>query len=140
MLRLLEGLVEARTILINAVCGVMTSFGEQLPAGNGDYFGHKAMPKLPEFLPDQVWPAMLAIDALSAQVQVYDGMAKKLCRKRYRATTKRMQTIPGVRPLTPLTFTLELDSDPDWLRSSRSAGRWSGCDRTDASRARKLPS
>lgn len=122
MLRLREGLVEARTKLINAVRGVLTSFGEQLPASNGNYFAHKAMSELPESLRDQVWPALLAIDALSAQIQVYDRMVSKLCRERYRAATKRMQSIPGVGPMTALAFTLELDGDPDWLRSSRSAG------------------
>ncbi len=122
MLRLREGLVEARTKLINAVRGVLTSFGERLPASNGDYFARKAMPNLPELLRDQIRPAILAIEALSAQVQVYDRMAKKLCRERYRAATKRMQTIPGVGPMTALAFTLELNDDPHWLRSSRSAG------------------
>jgi len=122
MLRLREGLVEARTKLINAVRGVMTSFGERLPASNGDYFARKAMPHLPQLLRDQVQPAVLAIEAISAQVQVYDHMVKKLCRERYRAATERMQTIPGVGPTTALAFTLELDGDPSWLRSSRSAG------------------
>ena len=122
MLRLREGLVEARTKLINAVRGVLWSFGERLPSSTGEWFARKALPNLPELLRDQVRPALLGIEAISAQVQVYDRMAEKLCRERYRAATKRLRSIPGVGPLTALTFTLELNGDPNWLRSSRSAG------------------
>ena len=122
LLRLREGLVEARTKLINAVRGVLASFGERLPAATGEWFARRAMPNLPAVLRDEVRPTMLAIEALSAQIQVYDRMAEKLCRERYRAATERMRTIPGVGPLTALTFTLELDGDPHWLSSSRAAG------------------
>lgn len=122
LLHLRESLVEARTKLINAVRGVVGSFGERLPGCNGDYFACKAMPQLPAMLREEVRPAVLAIEALSAQVKGYDRIIKRLCRERYKEATQRMLTIPGIGPLTALTFTLELDGDPGWLRSSRAAG------------------
>ena len=76
-------MVETRTKLINAVRGVLASFGERLPASTGEWFARRAMPNLPAVLRDEVRPAMLAIEALSAQIQVYDRMAEKLCRERY---------------------------------------------------------
>ena len=62
MLHLREGLVEARTKLINAVRGVLWSFGEQLPSSSGEWFARKALKNLPAVLSEQVRPAILAIE------------------------------------------------------------------------------
>ena len=67
MLQLREGLVEARTKLINAVRGVLWSFGEQLPSSSGEWFARQALRNLPAVLRDQVRPAILAIEAISAR-------------------------------------------------------------------------
>jgi transposase len=124
LLRLRETLVEARTKLINAVRGVAKSFGERLPAATGEAFARQAAGNIPAQLREAAGPALLALEALTAQIQVYDRRVAKLG-ERYRAT-RRLRSIPGVGPLTSLAFVLALDDDPQRLSSSRAAGAFVG--------------
>ena len=124
LLRLRETLVEARTKLINAVRGVAKSFGERLPAATGEAFARQAAGQIPAQLREAAGPALLALEALTAQIQVYDRRVAKLG-ERYRAT-RRLRSIPGVGPLTSLAFVLALDDDPQRLSSSRAAGAFVG--------------
>ena len=124
LLRLRETLVEARTKLINAVRGVVKSFGERLPAATGEGFARQAAGKIPPELRDAVGPALLAVEALTRQIRVYDRRLAQLA-ERYRAT-RRLRSIPGVGPLTSLAFVLALDDDPRRLQSSRAAGAFVG--------------
>ena len=126
LLRLRESLVRARVKLINSVRGVLASFGEKLPAVSSAAFARAAAPVVPELLRSEVHPALLTIEMLTAEVKVYDKRVLELCKGRYREQTRRLLTIPGVGPLTALTFVLELDGDVNRLRGSRAAGAMVG--------------
>jgi transposase len=126
MLRMREAVVRARVKLINCVRGVLSSFGEKLPACSTEAFALQARPLLPAELHDETHPALLLIQHLTTQIKVYDKRVQELCNGRYREQTRRLLTIPGVGPLTALTFVLELDGDVDRLRGSRAAGAMVG--------------
>jgi len=126
MLRLRESLVRARVKLINSVRGVLASFGERLPAAASEAFARMAGPQIPAGLRGEVFPALLTIEQLTAEIKVYDKRVLELCNGCYREQTRRLLTIPGVGPLTALTFVLELDGDVDRLRGSRAAGALAG--------------
>lgn len=122
MLRMREAVVRARVKLINCVRGVLKSFGEKLPAASSEAFARMAAPRLPQELRAEAYPALQVIEQLTAQIKVYDKQVRKLCEGRYGEATKRMMSVPGVGPLTALTFVLELDGDPQRLRGWRAAG------------------
>ena len=122
LLRLRASLVEARVKLINSVRGVLKSFGERLPSSTSEAFVRMASPRLSDELRPQAYPALLTIEALTAQIKVYDKRVLELCNGRYREATERLRTIPGVGPLTALTFVLELDGEVSRLSNSRAAG------------------
>lgn len=126
LLRLRESLVRARVKLINSVRGVMASFGEKLPAVSSAAFARAATRLVPEGLWSEVHPALLTIEMITAEVKFYDKQVLQLCHERYREQTRRLLTIPGVGPLTALTFVLELDGDVHRLRGSRAAGAMVG--------------
>jgi transposase len=114
--------VRARVKLINSVRGVLASFGEKLPSWASEAFARQALPALPGELRPTLYPALLTIEHLTAQIKIYDKRVRELCQGRYGDATKRLLTIQGVGPLTALTFVLELDGDPHRLRNSRAAG------------------
>jgi transposase len=122
LLRLRASLVEARVKLINSVRGVLKSFGERLPSSTSEAFVRMASPRLSDELRPQAYPALLTIEALTAQIKVYDKRVLELCNGRYREATERLRTVPGVGPLTALTFVLELDGEVSRLSNSRAAG------------------
>jgi transposase len=126
LLRLRASLVEARVKLINSVRGVLKSFGERLPASSSEAFANKVMPLVPAELRTETCPVLLAIEHLTAQIKVYDKQVLQLCEGRYGEQTRRLLTIPGVGPLTALTFVLELDGDVERLSNSRAAGAMVG--------------
>lgn len=122
MLRMREAVVRARVKLINCVRGVLESFGEKLPAASSEAFARMAAPRLPQELRAEAYPALQVIEQLTSRIKVYDKQVRKLCEGRYGEATKRLMSVPGVGPLTALTFVLELDGDPRRLRGSRAAG------------------
>jgi transposase len=84
------------------------------------------MPLVPAELRTETCPVLLAIEHLTAQIKVYDKQVLQLCEGRYGEQTRRLLTIPGVGPLTALTFVLELDGDVERLSNSRAAGAMVG--------------
>jgi transposase len=126
LLRMRASLVEARVKLINCVRGVLKSFGEKLPACASTAFAQIAWAHIPGELRPETHPALLTIAQLTAQIKVYDKRVRELCNGRYGEQTVRLLTIPGVGPLTALTFVLELDGDAGRLRNSRAAGPLAG--------------
>jgi len=121
-----EGLVRARVKLINTVRGMAASFGIKLPAATSAAFGHVAERQIPAELSEAALPLLRSIKQLTAQIKACDKRVLKLCKARYHEQTRRLLTIPGVGPLTALTFVLELDGDVKRLRSSRAAGAMAG--------------
>jgi transposase len=124
VVRCREGLVKARTMLINQVRGMVKSFGARLPGCSAKSFA-RAVPQqgLPPGLKAAVEPLLAVIADLSERIRAYNQDIEAWA-KRF-AVTERLRQIKGVGALTALTFVLTLD-DPHRFARSRSVGPYLG--------------
>lgn len=112
-----EGLVGARTKLINSARAMAKSFGERVPKCSAAHFPTKAAAHLPEALLCALQPLLDAITALSEQVALCDQRIDDLGRDVYPETAVLRQ-VPGVGPITSLAYVLTLE-DTTRFASSR---------------------
>jgi transposase len=125
VVRAREGLVKARTMLINQVRGVVKSFGFRLPAGSSASFATKFQKDttLPASLKATLGPLARVIDELSQEIARSDKEVEALARRW--TVTQRLRQIKGVGALTALVFVLTL-GDPFRFVHSRSVGAYLG--------------
>ena len=124
VIRARDLVVEARTKLINGARGIVKTDGRRLPKCSADSFHAKTAEAIPEALAPALRPTLVVIEAMTAQIHVYDKEVERLGRKEY-AVTQRLQQIPGVGPLTALAFVLVID-DPKRFAKSRDVGAYIG--------------
>ncbi len=119
-----DGLVRARTQLVNQVRGFAKSLGHRMPASSTESFARRARAAFAEELfPGQ--SAMLEmIERLTEQIAAMDREAERLCKERY-PETGVMRQVKGVGALTSLAFVLTLE-DPGRFRKSRAVGAYVG--------------
>lgn len=123
VVRCREGLVKARTMLINQVRGMVKSMGTRLAGCSAQSFARKAPQALPQSLKPAVEPLLSVIADLSERIGAFD-QAIEAWAKRF-PVTERLRQIKGVGALTALTFVLTLD-DPHRFARSRSVGAYLG--------------
>jgi transposase len=125
VVRAREGLVKARTMLINQVRGVVKSFGFRLPAGSSAGFAHKAQQdkNLPPSLKVTLEPLLRVIAEVSEEIARFDKEVEALARRW--PVTQRLRQIKGVGALTALVFVLTL-GDPFRFADSRAVGAYLG--------------
>lgn len=105
-----EGLVEARTKLINTVRGWCRTQNRRIPSGDTStfpkrirtYFERAGLP-----LPAYVQRQLRAIEALSEQIDEAD--ADLALEAEQDETCARLMTVPGVGPVTAIRFAATLD-------------------------------
>ena len=134
-----EGLVKARTMLINQVRGTVKSFGSRLPGCSAKSFAQKVSNSLPQGLTAAVEPLLAVIADLSERIRGFDQDIEAWA-KRF-PVTERLRQIKGVGALTALTFVLTLD-DPHRFARSRSVGAYLGlvpASRSSGNSAPQLP-
>lgn len=134
-----EGLVKARTMLINQVRGMVKSFGARLPGCSAKSFAQRASKALPPELKASLEPLLEVIADLSERIRGFDQDIEAWA-KRF-AVTERLRQIKGVGALTALTFVLTLD-DPHRFTRSRSVGAYLGlvpASRSSGNSAPQLP-
>jgi len=119
-----DGLVRARTQLVNQVRGFAKSLGHRIPASSTEAFPRRVRERFSE----EVFPgqsAMLAlIDRLNEEIAAMDREAERLCQERY-PETAMMRQVKGVGALTSLAFVLTVE-DPARFAKSRSVGAYLG--------------
>jgi transposase len=123
VIRAREGLVKARTMLINQVRGTVKSAGARLPGGSADSFARKALPLLAEPLRCALEPLLTVIADLTQRIHHFDRDVEAW--GRHFPVTARLRQIRGIGPLTALTYVLVLD-DPQRFACSRSVGAYLG--------------
>lgn len=123
VVRCREGLVKARTMLINQVRGMVKSFGARLPGCSAKSFARSVQQALPPELEPAAAPLLAVIADLSERIRAFDQDIEAWA-KRF-AVTERLRQIKGVGALTALTFVLTLD-DPHRFARSRSVGPYLG--------------
>lgn len=120
-------LVDSRTSLINHLRGTAKSFGARLPACSTQSF-HKKV-KLADHLPPEIAEPLEAIlttiATLTQTITDYDRRIERLCQERYPQETGLLRQVPGVGPLTALTYVLTLE-DPRRFANSRTVGAYLG--------------
>lgn len=118
-----DTLVRARTMLINAMRGLVKSAGGRLPKCSTDYFAVHVAPWLPAELKKCTAPLLEQISALTSQIRRLDEQIEKLA-ERY-PEIQVLRTAPGVGPVIAAAYVLTLDH-ADAVTSSRGAGAFLG--------------
>jgi transposase len=123
VVRAREGLIKARTTLINQVRGTVKAFGARLPGCSSKSFARKAVPLLPQGLRAALEPLLAVIADLTERLRGFDRDIEAWAQRF--PVTQRLRQIRGVGALTALTFVLTLD-DPQRFARSRSVGAYLG--------------
>ena len=116
--------VECRTRLINSVRGTAKAFGEPVPAASSARFAERARKTLSPSLAGVLAPLLGQIESLTATIENYDEQIRQLSEK-YKEEFDRVAQVPGVGPITAITFLLTLDS-PERFAHSRDVGPYLG--------------
>lgn len=123
VVRAREGLVRARTMLVNQVRGTSKSFGMRLPGCSAQSFARRASEALPQALKAPLEPLLAVIADLSERIRAFDRDIEAWAQRF--PVIQRLRQIKGVGALTALTFVLTLD-DPHRFARSRSVGAYLG--------------
>jgi transposase len=115
-------LVRARTMIVNALRGLVKSAGGRLPACSTESLPVRAGASIPLALKAVAVPLLKQIALLSAQIRAMDRQIEKLA-ARY-PEIGVLRTAPGVGPVVAAAYVLTLDR-PD-AASNRSAGAFLG--------------
>lgn len=118
-----DTLVRARTMLVNAVRGLVKSAGGRLPKCSTGYFAVHVARLLPAELKKATEPLLEQITGLTAQIRRMDRQIEELV-ERY-PEIRILRTAPGVGPVIAATYVLTLDR-ADAIASSRGAGAFLG--------------
>lgn len=124
VLRARDGLVTARTQLVNLVRGAVKSYGERLPKCSTESFHHKAAAALPADLSPALSPIIEQIAELTARIRKYDQEIERLIAERY-PEALGLQQVKGVGPITSLAYVLTIE-DPGRFPTSRDVGAYLG--------------
>jgi transposase len=136
VVRAREGLIKARTMLINQVRGTVKSFGARLPGCSAQSFARKVPEALPSALKAALEPLLAVITDLSERIRSFDRDVEAWAQRF--PVTQRLRQIRGVGALTALTFVLTLD-DPHRFARSRSVGAYLGLVPASRSSGRSTP-
>jgi transposase len=114
-----------RTEMINQIRGLMKIFGLILPKGSGTRFEAQVRTRVADHteLGLVVEPMLAAWRALHDQVAALERQLVR--RARRHEVCHRLMTVPGVGPLTALTFVTTVD-EPARFRRSSSVGAYLG--------------
>jgi len=124
LLKARDRLLECQKKLVNAVRGMAKSLGCRLPACSTNAFPRRVRELIPEALRPAVDPLLEALEELRRQALHYEREVKRLCEERY-PSTRLLQQVPGVGPITALDYVLTIDN-PTRFSKSRTVGAYVG--------------
>ncbi len=124
VLRARGALVESRTKLVNAVRGMLKSFGKRAKKCSTEAFAERAAEVVPEALKPAIDPLLETITTLTEKIAAYDKTVDAVAQAKY-PETKALRQVAGVGPVTALTYVLTLE-DPSRFRKSQSVGAFLG--------------
>jgi transposase len=122
LIRVRATLVRARTMLVNALRGLVKSAGSRLPACSTESLPTRARTAIPPALAAAAMPLLEQIALLNQQIAGMDRQIEKLAAKYPEIGILR--TAPGVGPVVAAAYVLTLDR-PD-AAANRSAGAFLG--------------
>jgi transposase len=115
-------LVRARTMIVNALRGLVKSAGGRLPACSTESLPARALAALPPALAEAATPLVDQVALLNTQIAGMDKQIEKLAAKY--PEIKLLRTAPGVGPIVAAAYVLTLDRHD--AASNRSAGAFLG--------------
>ena len=124
LLRAREGLVSARTKLINCVRGQVKSVGGRLPSCSAESFHYTVVGKIPESVKEALLPLVVQIGEMSQRIRAFDAQVVRMSEQKY-PETERLRQVRGVGPITSLTYILTLEK-PERFEKSRDVGFYLG--------------
>jgi transposase len=124
LLRAREGLISARTKLINCVRGQIKSVGVRLPSCSAESFHYAVVERIPESVKEALLPLVVQIGEMSKKIRAYDAQVIRMSEQKY-PETERLRQIRGVGPITSLTYILTLEK-PERFEKSRDVGSYLG--------------
>jgi transposase len=124
LLRARDGLVRARTKLINCVRGLVKSVGGRVPKCSAESFHNQAAGVIPEGIREMLLPIVEQIAAMTVQIRKLDGQVEAMAEKKYPETTLLRQ-VEGVGAITSLAYLLTLER-PERFEKSRDVGSYLG--------------
>lgn len=124
VLRTRDGLVRSRTQLVNLARSLAKIEGERLPATITKTFGLRAFAELPPPLASAMELLLRMIDFVSMAIAEATGNAADLLAAKY-PEALRLTTVPGVGPITALSFVLTLGT-PERFSNGRNVGAFLG--------------
>ena len=125
VVRARDVLVRMRTMVVNAVRGLVKPCGQRLPICSTESFAGRCRADLPEELLTIVEPLLKQIELATAQIALCDKRIEEMADGVYRET-KALRKIPGVGALTALTYVLTV-ADKRRFPHSRDVGCYLGC-------------
>ncbi len=124
LLRAREGLISARTKLINCVRGQVKSVGGRLPSCSAESFHYAVVEKMPESVKEGLLPLVVQIGEMSQRIRAFDAQVIRMSEQKY-PETERLRQVRGVGPITSLTYVLTLEK-PERFEKSRDVGSYLG--------------
>lgn len=124
ILKARDALVGTRADLVNHVRSTVKGTGHRINKCSTEAFARIAPESIPEGLRSALFPVIEVIEAMSAQIRIYDREIPVLIEQRH-PQAKRLSQVPGVGPVTSLGFVLSLE-EPDRFKKSRSVGAYLG--------------
>jgi transposase len=123
LLQARDTLVRARTMLVNALRGLIKSAGYRLPKCSTEAFARVAGKAIPVGYELVARPLLQQVAQLTEQIQGMDKPIAELA-QRY-PEIERLRSVPGVGPVIAAAYVLTLDS-PTAAQNSRAVGAFLG--------------
>lgn len=123
VIRARDGIVRARTMLVNLARSLVKGFGCRLPAAITLTFGTRALTCVPDLLKPALEGLLGQVDDLTRRIKEYEQRIHALAQSKPEVI--RLTTIPGVGELSALTFVLTLGNAGRFAQS-RDVGAYLG--------------
>jgi transposase len=124
LLRVRDGMVRARTKLIQRARGLAKAFGAPLPASSAPSFAKRVRETGSAALFPGMEELLRLCDELTASIRRLEGEVERLGRERY-PETQLLRQVSGIGPITSLAYVLTVE-DPGRFAKSRAVGAYFG--------------
>lgn len=125
--KLRDNLVRQRVDIISSIRFTLKSLGVRLPSPNTACFAKRCRTLLRDEhaeLLAMVEPSLQVVDLLTQNIRELERAIEQLCAQSYPAT-QRLRQIPGVGPITSLSFVLRI-GDPERFQNPRDVAAYLG--------------
>ena len=123
-IRARAGLVSARTALVNAVRGLVKSYGERVRKCGTQQFRRETTSGLSGGLREALEPLLREVESLNERIKEYYRRIEKMAKQTY-PETALLKQVKGVGDLIATAYVLTIE-DPHRFRKSRDAGCFVG--------------